>query len=223
MNALCAKRYLQCAFVPLKGLILVRMVPMYEKLYLQITDALVEDGFIVVKEALSQEIVHAMNVLLQNETNFKKAGISGSSDLHLDAQRRRDKTLWLEADFGVQSEFLAFAEGLRLYLNRELYLGLSYYESHFAIYDEGDFYEKHFDPFKGSKNRVVTTVYYLNEAYKEEDGGALMVYDTEGNFIEKVLPHANTLVVFLSEKFPHEVLTARKKRYSIAGWFRVDK
>lgn len=30
------------------------------------------------------------------------------------------------------------------------------------------------------------------------------------------------MVVFLSEKFPHEVLKANRKRYSIAGWFRVD-
>jgi len=29
--------------------------------------------------------------------------------------------------------------------------------------------------------------------------------------------------VFLSDKFPHEVLPAKKKRHSIAGWFRVDK
>ena len=203
--------------------ILARMLPMYEQLYSQITDALVNDGYIVVEQALRKELPSAMTALLQDETHFKKAGISGAGDLHLDAQRRRDKTQWLEADFGVQSEFLDFAEGLRVYLNRALYLGLSYYESHFAIYEEGDFYEKHFDTFKGFKNRVVTTVYYLNEGYKEEDGGALNVYDANENFLKKVLPHANTLVVFLSEKFPHEVLAARKKRYSVAGWFRVDK
>jgi len=27
-------------------------------------------------------------------------------------------------------------------------------------------------------------------------------------------------VIFLSERFPHEVLPAKKKRHSIAGWFR---
>ncbi|MDQ7061154.1 MAG: 2OG-Fe(II) oxygenase [Sulfurimonas sp.] len=32
-------------------------------------------------------------------------------------------------------------------------------------------------------------------------------------------PQANTLVVFLSEKFPHEVKVAKKQRFSIAGWF----
>ncbi len=49
------------------------------------------------------------------------------------------------------------------------------------------------------------------------------MYDDDNNFIKKVIPHANTLVVFLSDKFPHEVLPTKRKRYSIAGWFRVDK
>jgi len=37
-----------------------------------------------------------------------------------------------------------------------------------------------------------------------------------------VLPQLGTLVVFLSEEFPHEVLAAQRDRYSIAGWFRVN-
>jgi len=118
---------------------------------------------------------------------------------------------------------LAFAKGLQEYLNRELFLGLSYYESHFAIYEEGDFYEKHLYPFKNYKNRVVTTVFYLNDDWQEDDGGELIVYDEDDKKLTQVAPKSNTLVVFMSEKFPHEVLKAKRKRYSIAGWFRVDK
>jgi len=69
----------------------------------------------------------------------------------------------------------------------------------------------------------VTTVYYLNDEWGDSDGGELIVYDENNKEIAKVIPNANTLVVFMSEKFPHEVLSANKKRYSIAGWFRVDK
>ena len=141
----------------------------------------------------------------------------------MDSSRRSDEICWLDEDNSVQSEFLDFANGLKNYLNRELYLGLSYYESHFAIYEKGDFYETHVDAFKNSKNRVVTTVYYLNNEWKKNDGGELVVYDENENFLAKVTPKANTMVVFMSEKFPHEVLAAKKKRYSIAGWFRVDK
>jgi SM-20-related protein len=79
------------------------------------------------------------------------------------------------------------------------------------------------DSFKNSKNRVVTTVYYLNDEWGEDDGGELIVYDERNEFLAKVTPESNSLVVFMSEKFPHEVLPAKRRRYSIAGWFRIDK
>ncbi len=196
---------------------------MYQALYSKITDSLVSDGYIVITDALEKKLPSNLLNEAKNEQDFKKAGISGLGDLHLDSNRRRDKIHWLSADALSQASFLDFASGLQEYLNKELYLGLSYYESHFAIYDEGDFYEKHLDSFKNSKNRVVTTVYYLNEDWNDNDGGELVVYDEDDNFLAKVKPDANTLIVFMSEKFPHEVLPAKRKRYSIAGWFRIDK
>ena len=196
---------------------------MYKNLYSKITNALVEDGYIVITNALDKELPAQLKQFAVNEEDFKRAGISGKGDLHLDDGRRRDKIHWLEEDGAAQSDFLSFAEGLREHLNHELYLGLSYYEPHFAIYDEGDFYETHLDSFKNSRNRVVTTVYYLNDEWNEEDGGELILHDNLKNKQLKVIPNANTLVVFMSEKFPHEVLPAKKKRYSIAGWFRVDR
>ena len=196
---------------------------MYEEIYSKIADALVENGYIIIENALDKKIPSELLNFAKNDIRFKKAGISASSSLHVDSNKRRDKILWLDEDGEAQSEFLDFSNGLKEYLNRSLYLGLSYYESHFAIYNEGDFYEKHLDAFKNSKNRVVTTVYYLNDEWNENDGGELIVYDENNKEIAKVMPNANTLVVFMSEKFPHEVLSTNKKRYSIAGWFRVDK
>jgi len=195
---------------------------MNEELYSKITDSLVEDGYIVIENALSKDLVTKLLAFAKNENDFKQAGISAKDDLHIDNTRRRDKTKWLEDDNSVQSEFLEFSDGLKDYLNRELYLGLTYYESHFAIYNDGDFYEKHLDAFKNSKNRVVTTVFYLNDDWGKDDGGELIVYDKDDNFLAEVIPKANTLVVFLSDKFPHEVKPAKRKRFSIAGWFRVD-
>ncbi len=66
-------------------------------------------------------------------------------------------------------------------------------------------------------------MYYLNEGWSEEDGGELIIYAKNGDFLTKVIPKSNTLVIFLSDTFPHEVKPSRKKRYSIAGWFRIDK
>ena len=198
------------------------------ELYSKITDSLVDNGYIIIDNALypklTQELLEFAKKQNSDEKDiYKKAGISDSSDFHLDNERRRDKTLWLDNDDGVQSEYLSWTDGLQSYLNRELYLGLSYFETHFAIYEEGDFYEKHLDTFKNSKNRVVTVVYYLNENWNEDDGGELVIYDENDNYLTQVAPNGNRMIVFMSEKFPHEVLPAKTTRYSIAGWFRVDR
>jgi SM-20-related protein len=194
-----------------------------ETLYEKITDALVRDGYIIIEEALPQTLNQQLLAKIDTLTAYKQAGISSSSALHVDNSRRRDKIHWLDEDGGAMSIFLSFSSALQAYLNRSLFLGLCYYEAHFAKYEEGDFYEKHLDAFQNSTNRVVTTVYYLNDGWEKEDGGSLRIYDTDGKFIQEVLPKNNTLVVFLSEKFPHEVLPTKKTRYSIAGWFRIDK
>jgi len=196
---------------------------MYTPLYEKITDALVKEGYVVLEDFLDEESYKKISLDAKSETLYKAAGISAASSLHQDRNRRRDKIVWLEDSKDSGGIFLEFARGLQKYLNRSLYLGLSYYEAHFALYEKGDFYEKHLDAFKGSKNRVVTTVYYLNETWSKEDGGELLIYDEEDKFLREVIPKANTFVLFLSDKFPHEVLAAKKKRYSIAGWFRIDK
>ena len=196
---------------------------MYEKIYKLITDALVDEGFIIISQALPQALIILLYNYSKNATNYKKASISKNIGLHVDGTKRSDQILWLDEDGGVLSEFLAFTTGLQEYLNRSLYLGLSYYEGHFAIYEEGDFYEKHLDAFYGSKNRVLTTVLYLNEEWEASNGGKLIMYNEEDKQIAEVLPSAGTLVIFLSDKFPHEVLPATKKRYSIAGWFSLKK
>ncbi len=194
-----------------------------ETLYKKITDALVNEGYIIIEDALDEELSQKLLQKAQKQQNYKEAGISSSNALHLDKKRRRDKIVWLDESDESVSEFLAFISGLREYLNRSLFLGLTYYEAHFAHYKKGDFYEKHLDAFKSSKNRVVTTVYYLNEEWNQRDGGELLIYNKEEKLIKKVLPKQNTLVVFMSEEFPHAVDIAKKDRYSIAGWYRIDK
>ncbi len=192
------------------------------KLYEDIADSLVKDGYIIIRNTFNSSLINSLTKFAQDEKNYKIAGISSTKNLHVDNSKRRDRTLWLDEDSGVQSEYLEFCNGLREYLNRSLYLGLTFYESHFAIYDKGDFYEKHLDSFRGEKNRIVTTVFYLNKDWDKEDGGELLIYDENDALIETVIPNENTLVVFLSDKFPHEVLPSMSKRHSIAGWFRVD-
>ncbi|MCX6077541.1 MAG: 2OG-Fe(II) oxygenase [Campylobacterales bacterium] len=195
---------------------------MSKKLYKKITDELVNSGYIIIPHAMHNSLQSQLLTEAKETTNYKKASIARAVNKQIDSEKRRDSIRWLDRDDGAQSEFLNFTDGLGKYLNRELFIGIQYFESHFAIYEEGDFYETHLDDFKDSKNRVVTIVYYLNENWVNGDGGELVVYDEKNNFLAKVAPHADTMVIFLSDIFPHEVLKANKIRYSVAGWFRLD-
>src|SRR5690606_23717683 len=106
-------------------------------------------------------------------------------------------------------------------LNERLFLGLDFYEPHYAHYAPGAAYARHRDAFVGQRNRIISTVLYLNADWQEADGGELLVYDEAATTVlERVRPVGGTLVVFISERLPHEVLPARRSRYSIAGWFR---
>jgi SM-20-related protein len=103
-----------------------------------------------------------------------------------------------------------------------LQLGAVELELHFAVYPAGGAYAVHVDRFRDADSRVLSLVLYLNEAWNEADGGALRLYleaGPEAPFVD-VVPYGGTLVVFLSDRFPHEVLPARRERLSLAGWFR---
>ena len=70
---------------------------------------------------------------------------------------------------------------------------------------------------------MLSLVVYLNPSWNTADAGELVLYkDEQDRAGTKVTPLMGTVVTFLSEEFPHEVLPANRDRYSIAGWFRVN-
>ena len=113
-----------------------------------------------------------------------------------------------------------------------LFLGLFDYECHYAWYPAGGYYRTHLDAFRGEDNRKVSTVVYLNDDWKPSDGGELVIHqpvddqrldDTTMYAMARIVtPRFGTMVLFLSEEFPHEVRTAARARYSLAGWFRIN-
>lgn len=115
-------------------------------------------------------------------------------------------------------------EELRAAVNRRMYLGLLDLECHFAVYPPGAAYARHVDTFRDGGRRAVSWVLYLNEDWRETDGGALRVYffPRSKSFPDHfdVPPLGGTLVAFLSERFEHEVLVAARERFSLTGWFR---
>lgn len=178
-------------------------------------------GYSVHTKALPLELAERLRQQAQ-ATEFKKAGIGRQFDHALNNRVRSDEISWITEVTEVGAAWLKWADELKTYVNQRLFLGLFSFESHFAHYAEGDFYKTHVDAFRGEANRVLTVVVYLNADWQPDDGGELVIYSESGHELRRVSPDLGTVVVFLSEEFPHEVLPAQRDRYSIAGWFRVN-
>jgi SM-20-related protein len=148
---------------------------------------------------------------------LRPAAIGAGHALH--SEIRGDETWWLDAAFSPSAaELIERLEELRRELNAGLQLGLFDLELHFARYRPGAAYARHLDRLAGSARRMLSLVLYLNEGWRTGDGGALRLYsDTVGTI--DFPPLAGRLVLFLSERFEHEVMRTARERLSIAGWF----
>lgn len=196
-----------------------------EQNFNDIIEAITGPGIGIFPHFIDAELVAALRHDIDSLPSWEltPAAIGRKRHQQTNEQIRSDKTRWIEGDTPAQRYYLAIMSRLRETLNRQLFMGLKDYECHYALYQAGDFYKKHLDAFRGRSNRRVTTVLYLNDDWQQNDGGELLVYSFQDETVlHKVQPQAGTLVCFLSEDFPHEVLPAIRDRRSVAGWFRID-
>ena len=162
--------------------------------------------------------------LLADTHELKSARVGRNVGVQANAQLRGDDTRWL-AHAPVEAserDAVASVTGLQTYLNETLFLGAHEVELHFARYAPGAFYRTHRDRFRDDDARLVSLVFYLNDPWPEDAGGELVLYadDESGAVVARVQPRAGTMVCFLSDRFPHEVLPATRERYSLTGWLR---
>lgn len=195
-------------------------------LYAGIADALHQQGWCVTPGFLPSHLMHELArevEILDRGGRLRPAGIGKDSDRTLDNRIRGDNIHWLDGSTAAQQTFQARLEALRLALNVRLFLGLRLVEAHFACYPPGTFYARHVDSFRNNNLRKVTVVCYLNPEWTAEDGGLLRLYAAgdNGQVLQDILPTGGTLVTFLSELIPHEVLPTQRARLSIPGWFRT--
>ena len=191
----------------------------------EIAAAIDEKGYIILPSVLPEALVDSLFIYIKSldQKNFKDAGIGREFNHQVNRFVRADRIYWLDKSHDAARAYLTWTENLRLGLNRRLFLGLFDYECHCAYYPEGAFYKKHFDAFKGSSNRVLSTVLYLNPNWTLTDGGELLLYSVQDESpLEKISPQYGKMVIFLSEHFPHEVATTYRPRCSISGWFRLN-
>jgi SM-20-related protein len=188
-----------------------------------VIEALVDRGVAVCRDFLPAGSV----ALLADEAralyaggSFRQAAVGRETRRSLASEIRGDQVRWLDeaAATTPQACFWEAFGGLKTELNTALYLGLAEFEGHYAAFPPGAHYRKHLDRFADSDARVISAVLYLNPRWRPEFGGALRLY--AGNGYEDVFPVAGTLVVFRSDSVFHEVLPARRLRFSLTGWFR---
>ncbi|OYQ79511.1 SM-20 protein [Ignatzschineria sp. F8392] len=190
-------------------------------------DALTTQGYYVWDDFLTPFEVADLKEAIP-EDQLQEARIGHRHTLQGNREIRGDLTLWLEPTMGEPiANYFEKMEDIRQSLNRELYLGLRDFETHFCRYPSGAYYKRHNDNARNQNRRKITTVLYLNESWQPGDGGELLIYSREQPDSDEVIltlpPKAGQMILFLSEDFPHEVLPTQKMRESITGWYLTER
>lgn len=187
-------------------------------------DALATQGFALLPAVLPATCWQALADearTLHGGAGFAPARVGRAGGLARATALRGDELCWLQPEMAAGGRYLAWMDGLRQVLNRELFLGLAEFEAQYAHYPVGAFYKTHVDRHRDSNARVVSAVFYLNRDWPAGAGGEIVMYDAGGAERFRQAPAGGTLVLFRSEDMPHEVLPATRERWSIAGWFRT--
>ncbi len=150
------------------------------------------------------------------------AGVGRNFDFQQNTLIRGDVIKWIEKDSKDPFEraFLDRVEDFILYLNHTCYAGINDYEFHYAYYEQNSFYKRHLDQFKSHRGRKFSLVTYLNEDWKDTDGGVLSLYLTPDHQ-EDLAPLGGRAIFFKSDEIEHEVSPSLTRyRISIAGWLK---
>lgn len=186
-----------------------------------VADGLADKSYAIIDNFLTSDEVDQILTLPhfnQHEQIFKKAGIGKNADLQINEAIRGDYILWLDKNTAPPAAlvYLNRLNELVQHLNRSLFLSMKDYEVHMTVYPVGTYYKRHLDQFKKDDHRKLSVICYLNNNWKEEEGGQLRIY-TENESLD-VLPVAGRLVCFRSDVLEHEVLPATRQRLSLTGW-----
>lgn len=186
-----------------------------------IVDGLAEKGYAIVDNFLDHtEVTDILNSdeFKNGIVHFKKAGIGKHHDLQINEAIRGDYIQWIDKHHASTSVmvYLKKLDQLIQSINSNLFLSLKDYEVHMTVYPIGTFYKRHLDQFRKDDHRKLSIICYLNNNWKEENGGQLRMH--LANETVDYLPMAGRLICFRSDQIEHEVLPATRERMSLTGW-----
>lgn len=179
-------------------------------------DIIVNDGWLIIDDIFEQKALLA----LQAESGFidyRDAQLTAGIRI---SDIRGDKIRWITENFFAGYYYLQSINTLATLFNRSLFAGIRHSEAHYACYPVGFGYQWHSDNPASRDERVISAVFYLNDDWTANDGGALEIVDKHG-IHHNVMPVANRLIIFDSD-LQHQVQIAHRQRYSIATWLRRD-
>lgn len=216
----------------------------------QLTQDFAQQGIAIVEGLFSEELLDGLSEQihrLRAQEFMRPALIGRGSERKQRPEIRGDSIYWLPSppievidrvdtsnriDVDLTWAELVFyqeIESLITHFNRSFFMGLRGCEFHYAQYESGAGYERHRDRFKGSEERIISMITYLNRTWRSGDGGELKVFLPKGSENESsatdesfllISPRWGYTVCFESDRFDHEVLPAYAPRQSITGWLR---
>lgn len=172
-------------------------------------------------ESLAQDLKENLNSLYSRK-QLVSAGTGNESVAVHNKLVRGDKIYWLDRSHNNvhENDFFDLMDRFVSHLNSTCYTGITGYEFHYTLYEEGSFYKKHLDQFRNNGSRQYSMIMYLNDAWQENDGGELCIHQ-DGN-IQNITPVNGKSVFFKSSELEHEVLLTNKPRMSITGWLKIN-
>jgi SM-20-related protein len=167
---------------------------------------------------LSGHLVDNINVLYSGN-KLLTAGTGNDLLVNHNKLVRNDKIYWLDRIHNniYENDFFDLMDKFIAHLNRTCYAGITSYEFHYTLYENGSFYRRHLDNFKQNGTRAFSMIMYLND---KVDGGSLRIY--QGDKSQDISPNAGKSVFFKSNELEHEVLVTHLPRMSITGWLKIS-
>jgi SM-20-related protein len=198
---------------------------------------LASKGYVIIENFLPENLQEALRqdvLSLRQKSKFNIAKIGQDATNALNTEIRVAETCFLgpsklrDMPDASRSQLYDVLDQLRQDLPQPLDSNLS--EFLYAYYPKGGFYRRHLDAIPGSAStlREFSFLMYLNKDWKEENGGRLRLHmDSGGDWLpegeeanfQDVDPCGGTLVLFESDKLPHEVLDTQAERVAIVGWY----